>query len=649
MDDGDQWCADREAEIRAKGGIGFWLGGIGPDGHIAFNCSGSDPFSTTRLSEINYETQAASAGDLGGIEVSSKRLVITIGLGTITANADCTAILIAAGEAKAKIVGASLTCEPQVELPATALHCLENARFYLTEGSAKLLPNRELFRLWQEEEITLMHVEDALLGVCMDLHKEVLKLTSEDVMGDRKAGIVLSRYAKQHRSSVEEILPELALAVFNDLVEKIEAGLRMFENTVFCHSEPHHDDIMLAYWSGVCRQTRNSSNVHKFLCATSGFNSVTNAFMVDILEKTQKFLSTPEFTKLSAEGNYFDPTNASGRNRDVWQYLDGVAAGDAGIRDSGISRRLVRNLVEIYSDTPDVDSLDNRISFLLYYFSTQYDGQKNTPDIQLLKGYCREYEADVLWGWLGWEHEDVYHARLKFYSANIFDEEPEVTRDVIPLVNYLKALQPDILTLALDPEGSGPDTHYKVLQALTTAMKLYQKDEPRPDMKIWGYRNVWFRFAAHEANMFIPVTLADFASLRDSFTSSYATQRDASFPSYAHNGPFSDLAQKIQQEQYADILKVALGREWFHSHPEPLVRATRGFVFLKEMTLDEFYAQSRELQSATEAVGGGKTGFGKMGSDSSVGGLDVPSSSVRRQASSHNTISLSRPLDEIKH
>ncbi len=51
------------------GGIGFFLGGIGPDGHIGFNIRGSDHFSTTRLMATNYETQAAAAGDLGGMEV----------------------------------------------------------------------------------------------------------------------------------------------------------------------------------------------------------------------------------------------------------------------------------------------------------------------------------------------------------------------------------------------------------------------------------------------------------------------------------------------------------------------------------------------------------------------------------------------------
>jgi len=95
----DQWCTEYEEKIRRLGGIGFFLGGIGPDGHIGFNISGSDLYSPTRLTQTNYETQAAAAGDLGGIEVAKKRLVITIGLATITYNTECTAIIIAAGAA----------------------------------------------------------------------------------------------------------------------------------------------------------------------------------------------------------------------------------------------------------------------------------------------------------------------------------------------------------------------------------------------------------------------------------------------------------------------------------------------------------------------------------------------------------------------
>ncbi len=139
----DQWCTEYEEKIRAMGGIGFFLGGIGPDGHIAFNVRGSDHNSTTRLMETNFETQAAAATDLGGIEISKNRLVITIGLATITFNEDAVVIITAAGEAKATIVKHSLENLPDVKYPGTVLQRLDNSRFYLTYGAAKSLQDTE--------------------------------------------------------------------------------------------------------------------------------------------------------------------------------------------------------------------------------------------------------------------------------------------------------------------------------------------------------------------------------------------------------------------------------------------------------------------------------------------------------------------------
>ena len=59
------------------------------------------------------------------------------------------------------------------------------------------------------------------------------------------------------------------------------------------------------------------------------------------------------------------------------------------------------------------------------------------------------------------------------------------------------------------------------------------------------------------------------------------------------------MAQRIQVEQYEKI-KVCLGREWFNQHPSPLIRATRGLVFLSEMSLSGLYSRSRQLRKAAE-------------------------------------------------
>jgi glucosamine-6-phosphate deaminase len=147
----DQWCMDYEEKIRSLGGIGFFLGGIGPDGHIGFNISGSDHHSTTRLCPINYETQAAAAGDLGGIETARKCHVITIGLETITQNPDCTAVIMAAGQAKAAIAAEAIQSKRDVRYPATALQALRNARFYLTEGAALGLSERQYQNLCRSD------------------------------------------------------------------------------------------------------------------------------------------------------------------------------------------------------------------------------------------------------------------------------------------------------------------------------------------------------------------------------------------------------------------------------------------------------------------------------------------------------------------
>ena len=57
----DNWCSEYDQKVRDLGGIGFFLGGIGPDGHIAFNVRGSDPNSTTRLTHTNYEDSGSGS------------------------------------------------------------------------------------------------------------------------------------------------------------------------------------------------------------------------------------------------------------------------------------------------------------------------------------------------------------------------------------------------------------------------------------------------------------------------------------------------------------------------------------------------------------------------------------------------------------
>jgi glucosamine-6-phosphate deaminase len=586
----DQWCQDYEDRIRALGGIGFFLGGIGPDGHVGFNVRGSDHHSTTRLTGTNYETQAAAASDLGGIEVSGNRLVITIGLATITYSADCVALIIAAGEAKAEIVRQAIESDKDVLYPATALQTLPNARFYITLGAAKLLTERRIHALRHAKAITDEDVERAIVDLAVQRRTRILDLTEEDFRGDPIAAEILANRPEPYDA--------LAGRVHDTLVERIERGSGAYSGTRFLHTEPHHDDLMLGYLPYIVRHVRDASNSHYFACLTSGFTAVTNQFMLTRLSLALSFLGRDEYPKLTAEG-YFEPGNALDRNRDVWQFLDGVASRNADLRNEGIARRTIRDLIELYELT-DTPALKKRLTDLSDYFASQYPGAKDSADIQQLKGMTREYEAECIWGYFGWNCSHVMHLRLGFYTGDIFTEEPTVERDVEPILRLLEQVAPDVVSVAFDPEGSGPDTHYKVLQASNEAIERYVEQSGREDLKIWGYRNVWYRFHPAEANVYVPVSLNMFAIMHNAFMNTFLSQKDASFPSYEHDGPFSELAQKIQVDQY-QTLKICLGREWFHENPSALIRATRGLVFLREMDLESFYQSSRKLRQLLEA------------------------------------------------
>ena len=582
----DQWCQEYEERIRRLGGIGFFLGGIGPDGHIGFNVRGSDHFSTTRLTGINYETQAAAAGDLGGIEVARKRLVITIGLGTIASDPDCVALVVAAGEAKAGIVRAAVEEQADVRYPASALHQMPQARFYVTQGAAKLLVERQRVLLEERREIDDQTVEQVAVELACELGKKVVDLTEADFATDALGSVILHR-----RPEAADALGRL---VRDRLVGKIERGTRTMSSTRFLHTEPHHDDLLLGYLPYIVRHTRDASNVHYFVCFTGGFTAVTNGFIETHLEKLRRFLSTPECARLLSEG-YFDPAYENGRNRDVWQYLDGVAANEDTMRDEGAARRFLRNLIALFGS----QGIEEKIWELETYFQEQYPGQIDAPEVQALKSMCREFEAECIWGYIGWDCANVKHLRLGFYTGDIFTEEPTVEGDVLPVIELLQRVEPDVISVALDPEASGPDTHYKVLQAVTEALRRYEAQSGRSDLKVWGYRNVWFRFEPAEADIFVPVSLNMLSVMHNAFMNTFVSQRDASFPSYEYDGPFSELARRVQVDQYQKV-KTCLGREWFQDHPSPLIRATRGLVFLKDMELSEFYERSRALKQAAE-------------------------------------------------
>jgi len=582
----DNWCSEYEQKIRDKGGIGFFLGGIGPDGHIAFNVRGSDHYSTTRLTETNFETQAVAAGDLGGIEISRNRLVITIGLDTITHNPDAVALIFAAGEAKANMVKEALENEASVLYPASVLSKLDQARFYLTTGAAASL-QASVDAFYKEGEWTQAKTDRAVIDLCSRLDKYGHHLTMSDLKEDR--------YCKMIPGLSENTVSE----VFKSTSAKFEKGTVEEKNQIYYHTGPHHDDIMLGINPHIHRLSREETNTNYFSVLTSGFTAVTNDFVIKALEDTKHFLDKG-LMQMTKYPDFFESGYKLKRDKDVNHYLLKVASGEDYELRRGLAHRIVRDMVGLYN-LKSVDQLCDEINSIINILKKSYDGEVNQPDIQKLKGMIREFEEELVWGYFGIETKHVHHLRLGFYTGEVFTEQPKLERDVEPILEELRTIKPTVVSLAFDPEGSGPDTHYKVLQVIAEALRLWSEEEDLSELRVWGYRNVWYRFHPAEANVIVPVSLNAMGVMDSAFTNSYLSQVDASFPSYQHDGKFSDLTKRIWVEQLKQI-QLLVGKNTFYQSKSPRTRSTHGLLYFKEMKLDEFLTNARELEKSMEGV-----------------------------------------------
>lgn len=72
-----------EAKIKAVGGIHLFVGGIGPDGHLAFNEPGSSLSSRTRDKELTQDTIIANSRFFDNDINKVPKLAMTVGVATV--------------------------------------------------------------------------------------------------------------------------------------------------------------------------------------------------------------------------------------------------------------------------------------------------------------------------------------------------------------------------------------------------------------------------------------------------------------------------------------------------------------------------------------------------------------------------------------
>ena len=95
-------CAGYEARIEAAGGIDLFIGGVGEDGHLAFNEPFSSLNSRTRVKTLTEDTIIVNSRFFGGDVNLVPKLALTVGVGTVCAAKQV--LVLALGHKKARAV-----------------------------------------------------------------------------------------------------------------------------------------------------------------------------------------------------------------------------------------------------------------------------------------------------------------------------------------------------------------------------------------------------------------------------------------------------------------------------------------------------------------------------------------------------------------
>jgi glucosamine-6-phosphate deaminase len=143
-------CAAYEAAIARYNGIDLFVGGVGEDGHIAFNEPGSSLESRTRLKRLTHSTRLANARFFDDDLEQVPQMALTVGVGTIMDAAEV--MVLAKGYRKALAVAHAIETGVNHMWTVSALQLHPRALIVCDEDATMELKVKTVryFKEWQD-------------------------------------------------------------------------------------------------------------------------------------------------------------------------------------------------------------------------------------------------------------------------------------------------------------------------------------------------------------------------------------------------------------------------------------------------------------------------------------------------------------------
>ncbi|MDI5895593.1 glucosamine-6-phosphate deaminase [Flavobacterium algoritolerans] len=442
------YCANYEAKIEALGGIDLQILGIGGNGHIGFNESGSLQNSKTRLVALDHITRVAASGDFSGLG-NTPRTAITLGVKKIMEAKQV--ILMAWGEGKSNIIKASVEGTVTNQIPASFLQEHNNAVFVLDkEASSKLT---RINRPWLVEKIvwTDRLTRKAVLGLALDLKKPILMLTDADYIENGMSDLLADSGPAY----------DINIKIFNKL-----------QNTI-------------TGWPGGKPNAEDSNRPERAEPAR---------------KRVLIFSPHPDDDIISMGGTFMRLQQQGHEVHVAYQTSGNIAvADDEALRFA----RFVCDYNEKFGikSSEAEDIYKKSIAFLKNKKASEID----IPEVRYLKGLIRKGEARSTSNFVGLPDEQIHFMELPFYETGTIEKKPLGEIDIQFTMDLIEKIQPHQIYAAgdlADPHG----THKVCLDAIFEAVKRLKSKDFMKDCWVWLYRGAWQEWGIDEIEMAVPMS-----------------------------------------------------------------------------------------------------------------------------------------------
>ena len=281
-------------------------------------------------------------------------------------------------------------------------------------------------------------------------------------------------YVKENNFNLFNIIKKTE----NSLKNKIMKGLNLSKDKTILHTEPHPNDIILAYNPLFDKTFKHSKN--NIASITSGFNSVTDRYIIKTLQKVDERWLNGHLDLVLKNTDIYD------NYKDLYPTV-----------------MALRNVANFFNLKTSID-VKKKLRWLKDdYFPNKMPGEQDTKQIQTLKGMFRESEDKKIWEFVLGNAKNIHYLRADFYTGDIFLDSDISKSDIDKVLSLFKKINPDLITVFDGTQGNRPYANYISAKNIAVAMKEHAN--LFTNVKILGYRTIWGEYGLSEITTLYPV------------------------------------------------------------------------------------------------------------------------------------------------